>query len=131
MTVTQPALFFPLQAPLVGGELWAGVMARADGRCECPGKDYCEGSCKKPAPVRKKGETPPVWDGRCLRVHQAHRHLLLVPRGQATGIAAMRLGADELIALCRPCAEGRQRGRNRVAKAGAEAIRAESPVLFP
>src|SRR5262249_10640342 len=80
-------------------------------RCECAGecgKQHYDG--------RRKDDQ----DERCGRDHYAYGRLYAIPRTAVSGVAAMRLGPADLIAVCADC-----RGRIMWARSAAEPAAAD------
>lgn len=102
-------------APIVGADLHREVISAAGGRCEC------EGGC---------GRTHRKDGGRCRREGFPGEPLHAVPREPAEGIAAMRLRAGQLTALCDACHAGLLAQRRRMDRAAEQEAISDAPTLF-
>jgi hypothetical protein len=98
--------------PLVGAEVWQGVMTLAGDRCQC------QGACGK------KHAGPNRKPGRCTRENDEYVkgkgriRLLAIPQDPTLPFhQAARLPARRLIAFCPECADGVRRILNRAVKA--------------
>jgi hypothetical protein len=101
--------------PIVGGDLWAAVVERAGGRCECAG------ACGQ---AHKRG------GGRCDREQGPGRPLHAVPPADAGLVEAMRLGPDQLTALCDGCHRLADAARARQLRERGAADSAAAPTLL-
>jgi hypothetical protein len=110
------------RGPVVANDLWAQVVVRADGRCECTG--YCGRS-------HTDRRLKTAQDPRCQHVDAEQSPLHAVPRNGETGVAAMRLGPPGLVALCDDCDKGVQAGRRRAQRKHEAANPGTGTALFP
>jgi hypothetical protein len=109
---TTPLLF---EAPVAGADLWREVITAAGGRCEC------EGRC---------GRKHSKDGGRCHQENAPDTPLHAVPREPAAGVAAMRLEAAQLTALCDDCHSGLLAQQRRLDRAAEREATKDAPALF-
>jgi hypothetical protein len=111
--LTAPDL--PVLPPIVGADVWQQVTARAGDRCECQ------------ACIARNHHKA---DGRCWVTSRPGRPLHAAPREPTDGIAMMRLGADQLLALCDDCHGAAQETRRKTEQAAARQAKQDAPALF-